>query len=202
LRILNVEYLRGIKNARFREPDAAGEVCFIGRSNVGKSSMINKLLLRQIARTSSTPGATRLINLYKVHYEFQNQRKSMIFSDFPGFGYAKVAKSTYAEWEKMIEGYIAQNPSICRLIWVFDVRRDFDNVDETVLAWLNGLGLPFSLVLTKMDKESRDFAIRKRALLGRHVPVEDIFLFSSREGTGRKELLSCILETVEQPASS
>jgi GTP-binding protein len=202
VRILNAEYLKGIKNVRHRGDAGEAEICFIGRSNVGKSSMINKLLLRQIARTSSTPGATRLINLYKVHYETQNARRLMIFSDFPGFGYAKVAKSTYSEWEKMIEGYIAGNSLIRRIIWIFDVRRDFDSLDEMVLAWLEGLGLPFSLVLTKTDKESRDFGIRKRALLGRYVSPDEIFLFSSREGTGRKELLTCIAESVERPTAS
>jgi len=196
MRILNAEYLTTVVNPESRKCGDIPEICFIGRSNVGKSSLINKLVMQKVARTSSTPGATKAINLYKVFYEFNRLRKWAIFSDFPGFGYSKVAKSTYRGWEAMIDRYISGNASIQRLVWAFDIRRDPDTLDRTVLEWIRFSRLPFSLVLTKSDKEGRGFGLSKRELYYKEFETKDVFLFSAKDGYGRKELLTHMLSSL------
>jgi GTP-binding protein len=197
MRILNAEYLKTIAGQENREGMPIHEVCFMGRSNVGKSSLINALVGRKIARTSSTPGATRSINLYKVHYEYGGTRKWLILSDFPGFGYSKVPKGTYDTWERLVEGYIVANPSIRRLLWIFDVRREPDRLDEMLIEWLTYRRLSYTTVVTKIDKVGHSYVAQKKEYLRRALGCDDIFLFSSKDGYGRKELLSHIFSLIE-----
>jgi len=196
MKILSAEYLTTIVTPEKREFIKIPEVCFIGRSNVGKSSLINRLVMRKIARTSSTPGATKAINLFKIHYEFNELRKWVIFSDFPGFGYAKVSKSTYRSWESMINTYITKNPSIQRVTWIFDIRRDPDVLDKTVLEWIRHSQIPFSIILTKSDKENRSFGLGKKDKLGKEFQTNDIFIFSAKDGYGREGVLSHFFTTL------
>jgi len=196
MKILNAEYLTTVVTPEKRKFTEIPEICFIGRSNVGKSSLINRLVLRKIARTSSTPGATKAINLYKIHYEFEELRKWVIFSDFPGFGYAKVAKSIYSSWEVMIDTYITINPSIQRLAWVFDIRREPDALDETVLEWAWHRRLPFCIIITKSDKEGRSYIMRKKDILARKFQINDIFVFSAKTGYGRDDVLTYLISSV------
>jgi len=197
MRIIGAEYLKTVVGPNDRKDCILPEICFIGRSNVGKSSLINKLAMHKIARTSSTPGATKAINLYKVRFDHGGSQKSAIFSDFPGFGYSKVARSTYLSWEQAIETYIAENRYIRRLLWVLDVRRSLDTLDAALLAWINARSLPFSVVLTKSDKESRQFTLAKKKAVAVQLLTEMVFPFSSKDGSGRKELLTHILREVE-----
>jgi len=202
MKILNAEYLTTVVTPEKRKFSEIPEICFIGRSNVGKSSLINRLVMRKIARTSSTPGATRAINLYTIHYEFEELRKWVIFSDFPGFGYAKVAKSIYQSWELMIDAYITKNPSIQRLVWVFDIRRDPDALDETVLEWAWHSRLPFCIILTKSDKEGRSSVMRKKDSLMRKFQLNDIFVFSAKTGYGRDDVLAYLLLSLTTPKNN
>jgi GTP-binding protein len=197
MRILNAEYVKGTLELENRGMSNIPEVCFIGRSNVGKSSMINTLVMQKVARTSSTPGATRMVNLYKIFYEFKGIKKWVLFSDFPGFGYSRVAKSTYMSWKKIIERYIMGNKFIRRLIWIFDVRRDMDALDEMLMEWIKDRGIDFTLVLTKIDKESRQNVAKKRDLFMKIFGDDKVFVFSSKDGYGRKELLSHIFSIIE-----
>jgi GTP-binding protein len=137
MKILTAKYIGSIAGPGEKEMLDKPEVCFIGRSNVGKSSMINRLVMQKIARTSSTPGATRMINLYEVFYEADDIRERLIFSDFPGFGYAKASKKVSKGWQELIEGYITASKSIKRLIWVYDVRREIDEMDKALIDWLH-----------------------------------------------------------------
>ncbi len=196
MKILDAQYVKGILVPERKDMYNIPEICFLGRSNVGKSSMINTLLMRKVARTSSTPGATRMINLYRVQYEAKGSKKWIMFSDFPGFGYSKVSKTTYQSWEKLIEGYVLENTCIRRLIWVFDIRRDMDTLDKTLIEWIEDNRLDVSLVLTKADKESSNVVAKRKALFSNYVENSQIFVFSSKDGTGRKELLSHILTVV------
>ncbi|HEY3278315.1 MAG TPA: ribosome biogenesis GTP-binding protein YihA/YsxC [Syntrophorhabdaceae bacterium] len=193
MKILNAEYMKGVTRPDETADETVPEVSFIGRSNVGKSSMINRLVMRKVAKTSSTPGATRIINLYKVLYELGGGRKSMIFSDFPGFGYAKVSKEMYKGWESMIGGYIAESRRIRDLIWVYDVRRDIDDLDKALIDWVFSLELEFSVVLTKIDKETRSNVMKKKMLFSRYFGESRVLTFSAKDGYGRKELLSHIV---------
>jgi GTP-binding protein len=197
MKILDAGFIRGVMGPAGRGTEELPEICFIGRSNVGKSSLINGLTGRKIARTSSTPGATRAINLYRVMYEFEGNRRSVLFSDFPGFGYSKVSRSTYKAWQGLIERYILENPWIKRILWVYDVRRDPDRLDEMLVEWLFDQGLQFSLVVTKIDKEGLNFATAKKRVLSRAFGNEAVFLFSAKEGYGRTEILSHIARLVD-----
>jgi len=194
MRIIDAAFLKGLAKADQRRGISLPEICFVGRSNVGKSSLLNGLAGRKIARTGSTPGATRLINLYKVGWERQGHRREVLFSDFPGFGFAKVAKSVYADWQGMVEGYMTGNECIRRVLWAFDIRRSFDDLDYMLLAWLREKGFPFSLVLTKADKEGRGRSAQARLSFQRILEGNEVFLFSAKDGYGRKELLSHIEE--------
>jgi len=198
MKILNAVFLKSITSYDDRKREDLPEFAFIGRSNVGKSSMINKLVMQKIARTSSTPGRTRAINLYKIEHEFMNAKKSFFISDFPGFGYSKVSRAMYQGWQEMIEQYILQNSSIKRLIWLFDVRRDLDELDNILIEWLEDNRIPFSFVITKIDKATRNEAASKRALFNKIFGPEHVFIFSAKSGDGRKELLSHILNVVEE----
>jgi GTP-binding protein len=198
MRVLAAEYLKTIVKLEDRKLGDIPEICFIGRSNVGKSSLINRLVMHKVARTSSTPGATKAINLYKIRYELKGIQEWIIFSDFPGFGYSKVAKSTYRGWETMIDGYITGNESIQRLAWAFDVRRDPDALDKTVLQWIRFSRLPFCLILTKSDKEGRGYGLRKRELFCNEFQTNDVFLFSAKDGYGSKEVLSHFFATLSK----
>ena len=105
MRILEAKYIKGASSVRQLDlRDDIPEVSFIGRSNVGKSSLINALATQRVARTSSRPGATRIINIYNVLYESRGKRGTMLFSDFPGFGYAKVSRAMAVSWQGMVEG--------------------------------------------------------------------------------------------------
>ena len=167
----------------------------MGRSNVGKSSMINKLVMQKVAKTSSTPGATKAINLYKVYYESGGARKSMIFSDFPGFGYAKVPKETYRGWQGMIETYVSSNSRIEKLVWVYDVRRDIDDSTGRSSTGFFPFSWIFAVALTKIDKETRNNISHKRRLFSGYFGESRVFAFSAKDGQGRKELLSHIFSS-------
>lgn len=172
------------------------EICFVGRSNAGKSSLLNALTARKIARTGSTPGATRLINLYNVRWEVEGRKKEVLFSDFPGFGYSAVSKGVYRNWQALVEGYMEGNESIRRVLWAFDIRRDFDALDEMLLDWLKAHGFPFSLVLTKADKEGKGRALDARRAFQSSLGAE-VFLFSSKDGYGRRDLLAHIARSIQ-----
>jgi GTP-binding protein len=197
MKILNAAFLKSVTFFENEKREDLPEIAFIGRSNVGKSSMINKLLMHKIARTSSTPGRTRAINLYRAEYEFKNSKKSFFISDFPGFGYSKVSREMYQGWQEMIEQYILHNSNIKRLIWLFDVRRNLDDLDKMLIEWLENNRITFSFVITKIDKTGRNEIASKKALFNKIFGPENVFAFSAKSGDGRKELLSHIFKVIE-----
>jgi GTP-binding protein len=196
MRILDASFLKSITTIDQRQGLAVPEICFVGRSNVGKSSLINSLSTRRIARTGSTPGATRLINLYRIRYEGNGRRGEALFSDFPGFGYSKVARTMYENWQQMIEGYMVGNEMIRRVLWLFDVRREPDDLDRMLLSWLRKNALPFSVVVTKADKEGRGKCAQKQQSLQRVIGGEPVLLYSSKDGTRKKELLAHLAQSL------
>ena len=192
MKILNAEFVKSIVAYEGANNDCLPEICFIGRSNVGKSSMINNLVSRKIARTSSTPGATRTINIFKVYYESKCERNHIIFSDFPGFGYSKVSKAESQNWKRMIEGYILKNKQIKQIVWIFDIRREMDQLDAMLMEWFFDNELEFCFVLTKSDKEKQGDLVRKKRFFNDYLKRTPVFLYSSKTGQGKKELLSFI----------
>ncbi len=197
MRIIDAKYIKSVSSPGEVQFDAMPEICFIGRSNVGKSSLLNALVTQRVARTSSRPGATRMINIYKVLYESLGKRDWIIFSDFPGFGYAKVSRSMALDWQKMVEGYLPANDRIKEIIWLLDVRRDFDDLDQMLAEWLFSKQLPFTPVLTKVDKETQGNIVKKVRSYEQFFNGQKAHLFSSRTGYGKKELLVHILQVLQ-----
>ncbi len=165
--------------------DGLPEAAFMGRSNVGKSSLINGLLRRKkLARTSQTPGKTRLAHFYLVN-------DSCYFVDLPGYGYAKVSKTEQEKWKILVEGYLSRQKRPVISLLLLDCRHQPTAADRQLRDWLEHNRLGFLVVLTKSDKLSRSRVqraaaeIRKVFLEGLEVPV---IPFSSKNGTGRDEL--------------
>ena len=161
------------------------EIAMVGRSNVGKSSLINKLVNRRaLARTSSSPGKTRLLNFYLINETF-------FLVDLPGYGFAKVSKDIKAQWGKMIEGYLADRENLRAVIQLIDIRHAPSIDDVTMHSWLKHYGIPVILVLTKADKIARGKWPKHAKLIKESlVPLFEtpIVLFSAETGQGKDEL--------------
>jgi GTP-binding protein len=140
-------------------PAILPEIAFVGRSNVGKSSLINTLVGRKnLAKTSNTPGRTQLINFFTIN-------EKISFVDLPGYGFAKVSQSVKKDWGDMIEAYLRERQSLCLVVLILDIRRDPSEDDLSLRDWLSHYCIPFLYILTKADKLSNNQAIaRKRAI--------------------------------------
>ena len=170
------------------------EVAFAGKSNVGKSSMINKLTNRnKLARTSATPGKTRLINVYQINNEIN-------FIDLPGYGFAKVSKDEKLSWGKMMQDYFARTEDLCHVFHLVDIRHDPGENDIQMQAWIQHNNLPCTVIATKSDKLSR--AQQQKAILGicRTLGVQpwDVIPFSSVTRDGKDKLLTRLGEIIRQ----
>ncbi len=175
----------------WRPPADLPEIAFAGRSNVGKSSLLNRLLRRKsFARVSNTPGRTREINFFKVNDTF-------VLADLPGYGYARISKARKAEWQPLIEGYLAESPRLWGVVLLLDVRHDPTEDDLLMLDFLANLGAPTIVAVTKVDKLRKDEATARVAELANTLglDVDQIVPFSSRTGEGRDEL-AVALETL------
>src|SRR5580692_5246779 len=169
----------------------APEVAFLGRSNVGKSSLINSLLGSKQAHTSSTPGRTRAINFFALHEgvgEKMKQRPSLIFADLPGYGYAKISRSISAEWPKFIEPYLAMRETLALCVCLVDANVPARPNDRQLFDWLRGAGCEFLIVATKVDKLSGNERTRNLAALKQGLGVEEILPVSAKTGLGVEEL--------------
>ena len=167
------------------------EVAFAGKSNVGKSSMINKLTNRnKLARTSATPGKTRLINVYQINSEIN-------FIDLPGYGFAKVSKTEKQSWGKMMQNYFATTEDLCHVFHLVDIRHEPTQEDKEMNTFLRQAGIPFTVIATKADKISRGARMKHIAPICRALYVQpwQVIPFSSEDGTGREEILAKIEET-------
>ena len=168
------------------------EVAFAGRSNVGKSSLLNKLFNRKkLAKVSQTPGKTATVNFFTAD--------TADFVDLPGYGYAQVSKVERAHWSRLIDAYFTQDRRFALVVSLVDIRRPATDLDEQMIGYLQEAGLPFAVVLTKADKVSRSqaqqavAALRKQFGFGDEVPV---LACSSEKGTGIDALRRLIDEAV------
>lgn len=171
------------------------EVAFVGRSNVGKSSLLNSLLQKKgFAPISSSPGKTRSINFYGFHHR-------LAFVDLPGYGYAKVSQEMKKSWSIMIEEYLYHRENLVGIIHLVDARHAPSKEDITMGEWLRGMGFPVLLVATKIDKISRgkrqkqESTIRKALAMDRDHPF---LFFSAITGEGRREILGFVLSLLEE----
>ena len=177
----------------------APEVAFLGRSNVGKSSLINSLLGSKEAHTSSTPGRTRAINFFALHEgvgERRTVRPSLIFADLPGYGYAKISKSISAEWPKFIEPYLAYRETLAMCICLVDTNIPPQENDGQLIAYLQGAQKPFLVVGTKADRLSNNVIAKSLAALKRAHNVQEILPVSAKTDAGTKVLWQRLLALV------
>lgn len=190
MKITAVEFLKSCEQPDQFPRDRLPEVAFVGRSNVGKSSLINSLLNHKgLARVSQTPGKTRILNFFRVTTD-DPLLKSFYVVDLPGYGYAKVAKSVRAQWGPMIEGYLTDRAPLRGVLLLVDARRT-EGQESATFDWLQGLGPPLVVVATKLDKLTRSArgrhveAIRDSLHLPESVPVVP---YSSVSHEGRDAL--------------
>jgi len=190
VKIRSVEFVGSVGDPDQDVPDDLPQVAFSGRSNVGKSSLINTLLRRtrtRIARVSSKPGKTQTLNFYRLNDRFY-------LVDLPGFGYASVPDRVRETWKDLIEAYLERERSLAGVVHLVDARHDPTGLDEQMIAYLAGLGLPTLVVLTKIDKLKRSerAGVVERAADALEVAPEQVLPFSAKTGEGREDLLAAL----------
>jgi GTP-binding protein len=192
--IRNVEFIGGMAETHGWRPDSSlPEIAFAGRSNVGKSSLLNTLVRRKsFARVSRTPGRTREINFFRINNSF-------VLVDLPGYGYARISKERKAEWRPLIESYVRRTTQLRGIVQLLDIRREPSEDDRAMLDFLAELEVPTIVALTKADKLSKAAARAQAASISKSLMLEpdQVILFSTQTGEGRAELLEAIMDIVE-----
>ncbi len=194
----NVSFKAAYGTASQLPPSTLPEVSFAGRSNVGKSSLLNKLMYRKgLAKVSATPGKTATINFYDVDGTVDGAN----FVDLPGYGYARVSKSEKNRWSQLIEGYFNQERIFALIVSLIDIRHDPSALDLTMVNFLKNSNLPFVIVLTKADKLSKQQQARHAASIRKQLDLsaETAMLITSAEkDLGIRELRTAILEAIKE----
>jgi GTP-binding protein len=194
MKITQAEFISSSPNVDMCPKDSIPEYAFIGRSNVGKSSLINMLVERKkLAKTSSTPGKTRLINHFKINDQW-------FLADLPGYGYAKVSKKERDSFAKMIEQYATHRANLVCFFVLVDARHKPQQLDLDFIEWLGDSNLPFVIVLTKIDKvsqkeKSANLKLLKEELSKSWDELPLIFESSVVKATGKNEILGFINDT-------
>lgn len=176
-----VEFIKSVYRLEDLPPPEYPEIAILGRSNAGKSSFINALLnQKKLARVSSTPGFTQALNFFLVNRKFY-------LVDLPGYGFAKVPKEVYKNWQVLIEGYLRSPRDFRLLFLIFDIRRTPDELDKTLIKFVNFLKVPYALLLNKIDTLSnKEREIQKDKFLKflKISPEREVFLISCKEKWG------------------
>jgi GTP-binding protein len=181
--------LSALSAAQFPAPDVP-EIAFLGRSNVGKSSLLNKLAGEKAARVSQTPGRTRAINFFALLDEAKKRR--LIFADLPGYGYAKISKSISAGWPAFIEPYLADRETLSLCVCLVDSNVPPQRGDVQLLEWLRAAGREFVVVATKIDRLSGNGRTRNLKALKEGLELDELLPVSAKTGYGVNELWSRI----------
>ncbi|MFO7894055.1 MAG: ribosome biogenesis GTP-binding protein YihA/YsxC [Longimicrobiales bacterium] len=205
MKIKAVEFVGALAKPGGSVPGGLPEVAFSGRSNVGKSSLINRLLGRTrtpIARVSKSPGKTREVNFFQVDaVGFESGEDVAFFLvDLPGYGYAKVPDQVRGAWKPLIESYLRRSPALQGVVQLVDARHGLTRDDHQMLAFLADLGTPALVVLTKVDKLKRSERKKKFDTITRELglEMEQIVPFSAVTGEGRDELLRALEGLLEE----
>ncbi len=195
MKIRSAEFVTSIVDARTPPPDTLPQIAFVGRSNVGKSSLINTLLRRTrkgIAKVSATPGKTQMLNYFRVNDAF-------FLVDLPGYGFAKVPKTTREQWTLLIESYLSGPYAPTGIVQLIDIRHPPTPDDRRMIERLGALGLPTLVVLTKEDKLGRERVQRSivDTATALKLDPDQILTFSSKTGAGRDTLLASLEALLE-----
>jgi len=196
MKITSAEFISSYADVNKCPTDGRPEFAFIGRSNVGKSSLINMLTnLRRLAKISSTPGKTQTINHFLIN-------QSWYLVDLPGYGYANANKTTRAGFGKIIEGYLSNRESLSGLFILIDARLEPQAIDLDFIQWASSHDLPLALVFTKIDKLKRNELQKnlkqyEKTILSRWEEMPEFILTSATTRSGRDELLAVIEESME-----
>lgn len=200
MKISHAEFVISAASANQFPKDRLPQIALCGRSNVGKSSLLNTLLRRKgLARTSNTPGKTRQLNFYLIKPEGHSVR-SFYFVDLPGYGYAKVSQSERESWRGLIEDYFTKSSALAGALSIIDIRHGAMESDMELLKWFASINMPTALVATKADKLSnkqRADMMREIGKTTAHVPLLSTIMFSAEESLGYKELWQQIVALLE-----
>ena len=192
MKIKSAVFLQSAVDGSSYPREKVPEIMLIGRSNVGKSSLINTLVNRKgFAKTSSTPGKTRTLNFYEIN-------DSLRLVDLPGYGFAKVSKQMRGEWQQMVERYVTERSTLRGALVVIDVRREPGEIEERIYPWLEGEEIPAATVVTKADKLSRNRLMTQVRTIKNSLPVEEIIPFSAITKEGKERVwhaIGALLET-------
>lgn len=197
MKALLAEHLTSGRTAKDWAKPTLPEYAFIGRSNVGKSSLINMLChINKLARVSSTPGKTRNVEHFRVEGTL-NSRSAWMLADLPGYGFAKASKTERAAWEKMIQNYLKERESLQNVFLLIDSRLEPQQNDLDMVQWLGENGIPFSIVFTKSDKlkapkVDSNVAQFKRKLKETWDELPLMYITSSETSKGRDEVLGFV----------
>ena len=182
---MDVSFLKSAFRENQYPPPDRPEIAFAGRSNVGKSSLINVLINRRsLARTSSSPGRTQSINFFSVG-------SRLYLVDLPGYGFARVPIKVKKSWQQMVESYLCSRSNLKGVVLILDIRRDLTSGDEDLMKWLRHYGTPMIMVLTKADKLSRQQVLKRAAMIKRQAAkISQInpMLFSAKTRQGREKI--------------
>ncbi len=187
---MKAEFIKSAREPQQYPVTEFPEIAFAGRSNVGKSSMINTLLgTRKLVKVGKTPGKTRLVNFFLVQDTF-------MLVDLPGYGYAKVSKEEKKQWGETIENYLTERTQLVACVLILDIRRDPNEDDLGMLFWFQHFYLRTIVALTKCDKLSNNQAASRLAAISKQLNIarEDFILFSSLTGKGKDEVWKRIQE--------
>ncbi|TFG91636.1 MAG: YihA family ribosome biogenesis GTP-binding protein [Syntrophobacterales bacterium] len=188
MKITSAEFIKSATDPYHYPDDLLPEVAFVGRSNVGKSSLINTLVNRKrLAKTSNTPGRTQLVNFFVIN-------EALSFVDLPGYGYAKVPVSVKRGWSAMVEGYLEGRENLRLVVMILDIRREPSGNDDMLAQWLRDNNIEIAFVLTKTDKISRSQGNIARRKIGEHlgVPHDELLPFSAKTRSGKDEIWGVI----------
>jgi GTP-binding protein len=190
LKITSAKFIAAAQFPESFPKDSRPEIVFAGRSNVGKSSLINSLVgVKGLARTSSTPGRTQSINFFLINNEFY-------FVDLPGYGYAKTSKENRRAWGKLIEKYLAERQQLVLSILIVDARHEPSPLDLQMKSWLQHSGIPYLVVSTKVDKLSSNERHRSRERAEKILETDRVIPYSSLTGEGAKHIWNEIRASV------
>ena len=189
MKILSAEFVTSATKPAQYPPEGLPEIAFAGRSNVGKSSLINTLVNRKhLVKMSSTPGRTQLINFFDIN-------NNLTFVDLPGYGYARVPESVRKKWGPMIETYLSSRRTLKGVVIIMDIRRQPREEEQNLIHWLDHFSIAQIRVLTKTDKLSKTKLIKQQDAIVRSLAVEkeDVILFSARTRRGKDAVWDAIL---------